>query len=150
MQQWDITATTKSFFFQLQNAWVQKISSLRFMFWINSQKQKLFFPHDCISVQDYGFCFRWFITELDLFILLLKVTFVTELFLKIYMCVCVCISVITKLKCLRNGNLLKLFSECSFITVVTLIWTSALKWFKVGNVQGELNFQKYESHAGPN
>jgi len=44
-------------------------------------------PVICLSVQDYGFCVRWFITELDLFILRLKVTYVIELFLK--MCTCV-------------------------------------------------------------
>jgi len=134
-------------FFYLQNAWVQKQFLLSVLCFKLIAKNNNFFPHNSISVQDYGFCFRWFSTELDVFILRLKVAYVTELFLKI---LCVCISVITKLNCLRNGNWLKLFSECSFITVVTLIWIFVLKWFKVGNVQGELNFQKYKNHAGPN
>jgi len=52
-----------------------------------AKNNNCFSPHDCISVQDYSFCFRWLITELDLFIPRLKVTYVTELFLKICMCV---------------------------------------------------------------
>jgi len=61
-------------------------------FTINSQNNNCFFLHDsrlpviCISVQDYGFCVTWFITELDLCIPRLKVTYVTELFLKICIC----------------------------------------------------------------